>query len=183
VERYYPKLGLDFDLNKRVTDEVAICPSKRMRNKIAGFVTVRLAGVAGHCRVSRPRAGVCVVQLPLRAARCSPIPALPRDSLSPISTQPPFSDAQHLMRRIERGDQVRGISLKLQEEERERRMDFVPDVSAIDTTNITVDPDTRDLLKALDMPFAETVSVQQPARPEHTSGPRGPRRDGGAGRS
>lgn len=78
VERYYSKLTLDFDTNKRVTDEVAICPSKRMRNKIAGFIT-------------------------------------------------------HLMRRIERGDQVRGISLKLQEEERERRMDFVPEVSAINT--------------------------------------------------
>jgi small subunit ribosomal protein S17e len=40
VERYYPKLTLDFDTNKRVTDEVAVVPSKRMRNKIAGFVTV-----------------------------------------------------------------------------------------------------------------------------------------------
>jgi small subunit ribosomal protein S17e len=37
------------------------------------------------------------------------------------------------MRRIDRGDQVRGVSLKLQEEERERRMDFVPEVSAINT--------------------------------------------------
>jgi hypothetical protein len=47
-------------------------PSKRMRNKIAGFVT-------------------------------------------------------HLMKRIQKGP-VRGISLKLQEEERERRLDFVPEV-------------------------------------------------------
>jgi ribosomal protein S17E len=39
-ERFYGKLALDFDANKRVTDEVAIVPSKRMRNKIAGFVTV-----------------------------------------------------------------------------------------------------------------------------------------------
>ncbi len=41
VEKYYGKLTLDFDTNKRVTDEVALVPSKRMRNKIAGFVTVR----------------------------------------------------------------------------------------------------------------------------------------------
>jgi ribosomal protein S17E len=41
-ERFYSKLALDFDANKRVTDEVAIVPSKRMRNKIAGFVTVRI---------------------------------------------------------------------------------------------------------------------------------------------
>ena len=54
------------------------------------------------------------------------------------------------MKRIQRGP-VRGISLKLQEEERERRMDFIPEVSALNTDNIEVDKDTMDLLKSLNM--------------------------------
>lgn len=93
VEKYYPRLTMDFHTNKRIIDEVAITPSKRMRNKIAGFTT-------------------------------------------------------HLMKRIDKGP-VRGISLKLQEEERERRMDFVPEVSALEQETITIDPDTRDLLENL----------------------------------
>ena len=44
----------------------------------------------------------------------------------------------HLMTRIRKGP-VKGISLKLQEEERERRMDFIPDESCIKTDKITVD--------------------------------------------
>ena len=91
IEKYYSKLTGDFHTNKRITGEVAIVPSKRMRNKIAGFIT-------------------------------------------------------HLMKRIQRGP-VRGISLKLQEEERERRMDYVPEKSALDV-DINIDSDTKDMLEA-----------------------------------
>eukprot|EP00927_Polykrikos_kofoidii_P040187 TRINITY_DN3439_c0_g1_i1.p1 TRINITY_DN3439_c0_g1~~TRINITY_DN3439_c0_g1_i1.p1 ORF type:complete len:132 (+),score=26.58 TRINITY_DN3439_c0_g1_i1:85-480(+) len=95
VEKYYAKLTLDFQMNKKIAEEVANIPSKRLRNKIAGFTT-------------------------------------------------------HLMKRIQRGP-VRGISLKLQEEERERRMEYVPERSEVDVDIIQVDADTRDMLKELDM--------------------------------
>lgn len=104
-------MTLDFHTNKKILEEVALIPSKRLRNKIAGFST-------------------------------------------------------HLMKRIQKGP-VRGISLKLQEEERERRMDFVPEVSAIRTDHIEVDQETLDMLNALgmnDIPGlvkAEPVAVQQ----------------------
>mmetsp|Transcript_136827 Transcript_136827/g.237823 ORF Transcript_136827/g.237823 Transcript_136827/m.237823 type:complete len:128 (-) Transcript_136827:88-471(-) len=95
VEKYYAKLTLDFQINKKIAEEVATIPSKRLRNKIAGFTT-------------------------------------------------------HLMKRIQRGP-VRGISLKLQEEERERRMEYVPERSEVDTEFIQVDADTKDMLKELQM--------------------------------
>lgn len=64
------------------------------------------------------------------------------------------------MKRIQRGP-VRGISLKLQEEERERRMDFVPDVSAVDTDVIEVDAETKAMLRSLDMGTLQGIVVQQ----------------------
>merc|ERR1712142_145608 len=39
IEKYYMKLTLDFHTNKRVCEEIAIIPSKKLRNQIAGFVT------------------------------------------------------------------------------------------------------------------------------------------------
>ncbi len=34
IERYYPRLTLDFEVNKRICDEIAIIASKRLRNKV-----------------------------------------------------------------------------------------------------------------------------------------------------
>merc|ERR1719258_416116 len=39
VEKYYGKLTLDFQVNKKIAEEVAEIQSKRLRNKIAGFTT------------------------------------------------------------------------------------------------------------------------------------------------
>ncbi|KAI0478963.1 40S ribosomal protein S17 [Xylariaceae sp. FL0804] len=113
IERYYPRLTLDFETNKRVCDEIAIIASKRLRNKIAGYTT-------------------------------------------------------HLMKRIQRGP-VRGISFKLQEEERERKDQYVPEVSALDFSQtdsgqLDVDNETKDLLKHLgfdNVPVNVVPVVQQ----------------------
>lgn len=104
VEKYYTRLTNDFQVNKRICDEVATIPSKRMRNKIAGFVT-------------------------------------------------------HLMKRIEKGP-VRGISFKLQEEERERRDNYVPEQSALRTDSIEVDVDTMNMLRSMGMNNSANISLR-----------------------
>ncbi|KAI8645897.1 40S ribosomal protein S17-A [Parasitella parasitica] len=124
IEKYYPRLTLDFQVNKKILDEVSIIQSKRLRNKIAGFTT-------------------------------------------------------HLMKRISRGP-VRGISFKLQEEERERRDNYVPEFSALDTSNIEVDPETEALLKAINFENLSGVKVTAPVAAftprNNNRGPRGPRK-------
>eukprot|EP01126_Amoeba_proteus_P065389 TRINITY_DN928_c0_g1_i4.p1 TRINITY_DN928_c0_g1~~TRINITY_DN928_c0_g1_i4.p1 ORF type:complete len:150 (-),score=32.73 TRINITY_DN928_c0_g1_i4:52-501(-) len=109
VEKYYTKLTLDFHINKKICSEVAVVPSKRLRNKIAGFVT-------------------------------------------------------HLMKRIAQGP-VRGISLVLQEEERERRDNFVPDKSILEsmTAEITIDDQTKTMLNAIG--YGALAGVQVGALP------------------
>ena len=124
IERYYSRMTLDFHTNKKVLEEVAIIPSKRLRNKIAGFST-------------------------------------------------------HLMKRIQKGP-VRGISLKLQEEERERRMDFVPERSAIDTDLIECDKETIEMLAVLGMSDIPGIVKVDPV-PEVLAAPGGFGRGGGGG--
>merc|ERR1712231_91 len=58
----------------------------------------------------------------------------------------------HLMKRIQKGP-VRGISLRLQEEERERKMDFIPDRSEIQIEDVEVrkDPVLKQMIKDLNL--------------------------------
>ena len=110
IERFYGQLSFDFQDNKRVCDEVATIPSKRMRNKIAGYVT-------------------------------------------------------HLMRRLERGP-VRNISFKLQEEEREKRDNWMPTESSLNQPTISVDPDTKAMLEAIGLGSMEGITVMDRVRRE-----------------
>jgi hypothetical protein len=62
------------------------------------------------------------------------------------------------MKRIQKGP-VRGISFKLQEEERERKDQYVPEVSALDTSVnvLEIDPDTKVLCQLASWPTFLTL--------------------------
>merc|ERR1712153_196122 len=86
----------------------------------------------------------------------------------------------HLMNRIEKGP-VRGISLKLQGEERERRMDYIPDISAVDLEikkGIEIDQDTKNMLRAMDMANLPGLNVvNHKERPRYGGNREGGNRD------
>jgi small subunit ribosomal protein S17e len=55
--------------------------------------------------------------------------------------------ATHLMKRIENGQTIRGVSLKVQEEEREKRLEEAPEKSAVDISQVIVSAGTKAMLE------------------------------------
>lgn len=57
-----------------------------------------------------------------------------------------------LLKRIQKGP-VKGISLKIQEEQREKRLDTIPEKSNIDITkeNVAITKETKEMLESISM--------------------------------
>jgi small subunit ribosomal protein S17e len=155
VEKYYPRLTQDFQVNKRICDEAAMIPSKRVRNKIAG--------VSCPAEASESRFLFFAVFF---FSFCSRTPA--HTCLS-------HQYVTHLMKRIAKGP-VRGISFALQEEERERKDNYVPDESAIETHQIEIDADTKAMLRNMNMHNIGGLVVKDPSADYRRRGRPGDRR-------
>jgi small subunit ribosomal protein S17e len=52
LQRYPDKFGLDFDANKKATNELAIFRSKVLRNEVAGYITANLRKQAAQEKAS-----------------------------------------------------------------------------------------------------------------------------------
>jgi len=42
IEKYGDKFTTDFDTNKKIVEEVALISTKRLRNRIAGYITSKI---------------------------------------------------------------------------------------------------------------------------------------------